>query len=208
MTTQLLEEEKSKEEFKQWCEGRFEIIREYDSHENKKENTNADFVIKPIKVDYGISIKTAGGDFTQGNFGAGVRGLTQWNKTESALKEVKAAIESKKSIVAMYPQVRWDELSNIEHHKMVVIKPFIDAYMNIFSDDKNVLTYCKYLTSRNADFLWKDGGLYRMKSFIPDTTKFSVKNKTINIPGVGGLRFKTSGGKIKDSIKINFEPCK
>lgn len=208
VTEQLKSEIRSKERFKLWCDGKFEIIREYESSENKKEGTNADFVIKPTKSDYGISIKTEGGAFTTGNLGAGIGGAKKWTNNPHILDLIKQASKQVANIRNSYSETRWDELDNMEHHKYVVMKPFIDVYLFIFSEESNVLNYCKYLSSRNADFLWKEGALYRMPPIIPTSTTVTLRNKTITIPGAANLRFKSSGGKIKDSIKINFEKCK
>ena len=211
MTVQLQSELESKKAFKKWCEdNHFNITREWNSHENKLENSNADFSVK-TDYEYTVSLKTEGGLFTSANLGTGFKAIRKWcsdedqiNELRSVLKEVSAR---KNYISANYN--RWEDVPNSEDKKKDMVQPLIDFYFNLFQHRRHVIDFCRYLMDRNADFLWVDGSLIHIKSYIPkDFNVTKVNSKSILIPDVAELRFKSEGGKVSSSIKLNVQPCK
>lgn len=210
MTTQLLEEKKSKENFKSWCKDRgYKLIKEYSSHENKVEKTTADFTILIDGKDKKVSLKTEGGTFTEGNLGTGISALSRWNNKEEDKEILRKASEKYREVKKIFPKsVRWEEVNDQDEVRFSLLSPFINAWFEILSKEDNFYSFIEYLLERKSDYVWVNGNLIPQKE---TKTSFSIKkykSKSIILGETYELRFKSSGGRIHSGVKINIQPCR
>ena len=211
MTTQLKSELEVKSLFKSFCFDKgYDIVREYTSDENKKENVDYDYLIVMDGQTRSVSLKSDKGTFTLKNLGSGAQAMKKWNKDEDALRLIKEAAKKSREIKSSYKEARWDEMPNELHakRKEEVVEPFISAWEKILANPDSQFLFFEYLNGGKAQFLFTPrGGLEKTSSVCGGSCVQRVNSKSLRV-GDLVLRFKSEGGKVKSSIKINVEKAK
>ena len=196
-------------------------IERIESSQNKQLKTTADFILTNANgKQQTISVKTKNGAFTLNNLGTGTQAAKQWiddTKFHQTLKTVQGnSLQLRKDILQNYQ--RWGDISDMEMQnklRMKVIEPFLNFYYQQFSQNKQILTkFMFYLQDRDSDLtLITDRGevietRYKTYEAIMKITNIYIKNKSIIVEPYYEFRFKSEGGAIKSSIKINVQPYK
>jgi hypothetical protein len=211
MTTQLKSELDVKRLFEDFCRKKgWDITKVYRSDENKKENVDYDYLINMEGLGTSISLKSDKGVFTQKNLGTGIQAVKKWNYDEDELRLIKEAAKKSREIKSSYKEARWDEMPNELHakRKQEVMEPFISAWEKILANPFSQFLFFEYLNGGKAQFLYTPrGGLEKTSSVCGGSCVQRVNSKSLRV-GDLVLRFKSEGGKVKSSIKINVEKAK
>lgn len=211
MTTQLKSELEVKSLFKGFCSDKgYDIVKEYTSDENKKENVDYDYLIVMGGQTRSVSLKSDKGTFTLKNLGSGVQAMKKWNTNEDELSLLKEAAKKSREIKSSYKEARWDEMSNELHakRKEEVVEPFIAAWEKILANPVSQFLFFGYLNGGKAQLLFTPkGGLEKTSSVCGGSCVQRINSKSLRV-GDLVLRFKSEGGKVKSSIKINVEKAK
>lgn len=205
MTVQLDKEQETINTFKVYCKTNgIQIVREYVPSENKLENTDSDFDIQlPGGEIKSVSLKSSGGKMADLNSGAGSRSVSKWMLPEEVAlvkKAEKESLDRRRTVSCQYS--RWEEIPNSSELKYFVIEPLYEAWFSVLSSNIDaVKRLSALLTGRKSDLLFVEN------QFVPYTafsgTKVSKVNSKSILVGNYELRFKTAGGKISSSIKVN-----
>jgi len=211
MTTQLKSELEVKSLFKDLCFDKgYDILKEYTSEENKKENVDYDYLIVMDRQRRSVSLKSDNGTFTLKNLGSGVQAMKKWNKNEDELRLIKEAAKKSREIKSSYKEARWDEMPNELHakRKEEVMEPFISAWEEILANPFSQFLFFEYLNGGKAQLLFTPrGGIEKTSSVCGGSCVQRVNSKSLRV-GDLVLRFKSEGGKVNSSIKINVEKAK
>ena len=204
MTMQLESEFVSKQNFLNFCKERnYCIVDQFEGYHNKEQQHSHDFLIEINGSLRSVSLKSPGGLFTKNNLGAGVRAASKWCTNCEFLEKIKkAAAESKRNARSL-PFDRWEQSCNIEKDKFFVINPFLQIYMKIWSNKEQRVNFLRYLNSLQSDLLWCDGKFLDFEKIIGDSPK-RIHSKSILL-GTVEARFKSEGGRVLSSIKINVQ---
>ena len=203
-TKQLINEKLHKEYFIQHyiLNGDNEVIREFDSSENKTENTDADYEVSgKLGTNVLVSLKTDGGVICCKNTGT----QTQFAK-KFVVKELELIQEQSIACRARrneYKGLRFDEFSSEESNaiKGKLIQPWMDTYIQILSIEENFDSFIKMYNNGKAHWRLVGETLQRTSAFIPENKEvYQLTDRTLY---VGGLhwRFKSEGGKCDSTIK-------
>lgn len=223
-TVQLLQEIKHVETFKTYISSiGCVIIKCWGSgSENKKNNCDADFTIKildnaifskilPNNWNNGdektVSLKTPGGNFTLANGGTSI-GSDLYKRMDLNDEEIQAIIDCNKEIKSIKNQLgksnRWID---VDISKKYAIKELlIQLNYNLFQYRNHQKTLYTWLSERMSDLKYVGNNLYiPNKKNIPLEVKVEELGNDSLIVGCFKLRFKASGGWVKNSWKINYE---
>lgn len=210
MTTQLKSELEVKKLFEDFCRNKgYDITKEYSSDENKKENVDYDYLISMEGQTRSVSLKSDKGVFTHKNLGTGIQAVKKWNKDEDEVNSIKEAAKKSKEIKSFYKEERWDEMPKElqAERKKEVMEPFIHAWEKILDNLCSQFLFFEYLNGGKAQFLFTpSGGMEKTSSVCGGTCVQRVNSKSLRV-GDLVLRFKSAGGKVSSSIKINVEKC-
>ena len=209
MTIQLLSEQECKNKFLSFCaENNIEIISEVFPHENKRDVNDSDYIVAIGGVAKSVSLKTKGGAFTTKNLGTGVTAVKKWYKGDKFLGKIKRAcqesLDRRHELGAVH--ARWEDFGDeIADKKLYVIEPILLAYEELFSVESNIAAFMHYIYEGKSDILWIDGE-YIEGVELPNLPKSveRINSKSLKLGNLV-LRFKTEGGKVSSSIKINVE---
>lgn len=209
MTAQLISEQECKNKFLSFCaENGIEIISEVFPHQNKRDRIDSDYIVAIDGKPKTVSLKTKGGAFTTKNLGTGVTALKKWYKGDKFLSKVKAAcqesLERRHELGKIH--ARWEDFGDeIADKKLYVIEPILLAYEELFSVESNIAAFMHYIYEGKSDILWIDGE-YIEGVELPNLPKSveRINSKSLKLGNLV-LRFKTEGGKVSSSIKINVE---
>ena len=203
-TTQMVNEKLHKEYFLKHyiLNGDNEIIREFDSSENKKENTDADYMVTgKLGKNVLVSLKTDGGAMCLKNTGT----QTQFAKKFvverlELIQEQSMACRARRN---EYKGLRFDEFSSEESNtiKGKLIQPWIDTYIEILSIEKNFDSFIEMYNNGKADLKLVGETMKPTDKFVPTNKDvYQLTDRTIY---VGGLhwRFKSEGGRCDSTIK-------
>jgi len=210
-------------------QGYTDIVK-VESQQNRKLRTNADFFALKDGQKYSISVKTDNGQFTSANLGPGISSqyyilLKENNKTHEMLKISAAADENRArrlKLLANYS--RWEDVPNQNEVKFAICQPFLECYQEHLNNIDNMQLWVNYLIGRQSDLLAvvnlsTSSILYHTKrttrqhivvrDFNIHLKDSSEHSKTlvvlINNDLEFSMRFKTEGGTVKSSVKINLE---
>lgn len=202
-TTQMESEAKQKQEFG----GLYTITKEFGSHENKKYNTDSDVTIDFHGEEKTVSLKTVGGA-KAGNFngGAGHRACSKWMNSQELelIKKAEKDVRYRRSSI-LKEYTRWKDIEdeNIRNNKKYwVIEPFYNTWYDILSNDVDAVHRLqRYLSGRKSDLLYVGDQFEKYPSFRGEVVS-KINSKSIMV-GNYELRFKSEGGKVTSSIKVN-----
>jgi hypothetical protein len=207
MTTQLQREHESKNAFRAWCVvNNWNIVKEFEPHENKLEQHSHDFIcVLDADKEVSVSLKTLGGLFTKANLGTGVIAASKWLNDDVSLNLLRdCAKEAKRRRESLSFQ-RWSDSPQIEADKLFVIEPWLDAYMTIWSVKDYRHSFFNYLLSLQSDFIWSENRLLNFDSIASGVPQRYL-SKSILLGSIEA-RFKSEGGSVSSSIKINIQPA-
>jgi len=208
MTIQLQRELESKTAFRTWCAvNNWNIVREFEGHENKVEQHSHDFIcVLNGDKEVSVSLKTAGGLFTKANLGTGVRAASKWLDDDVSLNLLRDCAKEVKRRRESLPFQRWSDSPQIETDKLFVIEPWLDAYMTIWSVKDHRHSFFTYLLSLQSDYIWSENRLLTCDSIASGGCQRYL-SKSILLGSIEA-RFKSEGGKVLSSIKINIQSTK
>ena len=227
-TTQLDNEIKDKDNF---CkniapEYGLKFIQDWGSgSKNKKENCDADITVeivdlKKFNIKFSelnrklgdkleVSLKTEKGDFTIANGGTSLRSdifkdmispnnsiiKKKFKETQDKIKEHRETIGKNK---------KWNEVG--QYKKLPIKEELIEFFLDLFKNPENCKKLYEWLNSRQSDLKCVGGKLVipEKKIMEPLCEGKRFENNSV-IVGHYKLRFKSSGGKVTSSWKINYE---
>ena len=224
-TTQLQKEDEHTEKFKKYLSkiGCCDIKNWGPGHENKKLNKDADITIKVEDStlfnscfknhfwkngdELTVSLKTLGGNFTSANLGTGIQSylyqiMSLDQEEKLAMDELKTGVKIIKKKLGMYS--RWEEVGN---EKKLLIKDLLMLFnYHLFQYRPHQEALYNFMNSRQSDLKYVGDKLFVPEQIkIPNKIDVYEKGDDSLIVGHWKLRFKSSGGWVKNSWKINVE---